>query len=213
MARPRLHDDTLRARLLDETSRAISRGGPDAVTVRDVARAAGTSASAVYSLFGGREPLLRAVGDEASARFAAHLAAAPRTGDAGADLLALGLAYRRWALDEPHFYRVMFGATWQSVEGTGGDAAGTGAAGTPAPPATEHATFLVLRDAARAALAQAGAPDAAARATGAAEGLWALVHGLVDLELGQRLPGGPDVAAARYEALLRAAGPGILRGA
>ncbi|WP_273651491.1 TetR/AcrR family transcriptional regulator [Cellulomonas fimi] len=199
MARPRLHDDALRARLLEETSRVISRGGPDAVTVRDVARAAGTSASAVYSLFGGREPLLRAVGDEAAARFGASLAAAPRTGDPAADLLALGLAYRRWALDEPHFYRVMFG-----TRSTDDPAAA---------PAARATTFLVLRDAAHAVLVAADAPGAQARADRAAEGLWALVHGLVDLELGGLLPGAEDVAAERYAAVLRAAGPGILRGA
>lgn len=196
MARPRLHDDALRARLLEETSRAISRGGPDAVTVRDVATAAGTSASAVYSLFGGRDPLLHAVGDEAAARFAASLAAAPRTDDPAQDLLALGLAYRRWALDEPHFYRVMFD---------------TRPADEPATATvTQDATFRVLRDAAHAVLRAAGAPDADDRAGRAAEGLWALVHGLVDLELGGLLPGDAATAAQRYESVLRAAGPGIL---
>ncbi|QHT55432.1 TetR/AcrR family transcriptional regulator [Cellulomonas sp. H30R-01] len=199
MARPRLHDDALRARLLDATSRAISRGGPDAVTVRDVATAAGTSASAVYSLFGGRDALLQAVGAEAAARFAASLAAAARTDDPGEDLLALGLAYRRWAVDEPHFYRVMFG---------------TRPADEPAVASvTQDATFRVLRDSALAVLRAAGAPDADERAARAAEGLWALVHGLVDLELGGLLPGDAEAATARYESVLRAAGPGILRDA
>ncbi|MDC7121254.1 TetR/AcrR family transcriptional regulator [Cellulomonas fimi] len=199
MGRPRVHDDALRARLLEETSRAISHGGPDAVTVRDVARAAGTSASAVYSLFGGREPLLHAVRAEAEARFAASLDAAPRTGDPAADLLALGIAYRDWALAEPHFYRVMFG---------------TRADDDPAAaPVAQAATFRVLRDAAHAVLHDAGAPDADARAVRAAEGLWALVHGLVDLELGGLLPGDTDAAATRYASVLRAAGPGILQDA
>ncbi|WP_124344054.1 TetR/AcrR family transcriptional regulator [Cellulomonas algicola] len=203
MARPRLHDDALRARLLDATSRAISRGGPDAVTVRDVARAAGTSASAVYSLFGGRDALLHAVGAEAAARFAASLAAAPRTDDPGEDLLALGLAYRRWAVDEPHFYRVMFGP--RPLDEPVDEPADA--------PATQDATFRVLRDAAHAVLRAGGAPDADERADRAAEGLWALVHGLVDLELGGLLPGDAEAATARYESVLRAAGPGILRDA
>src|SRR5690349_24877617 len=110
MARPRVHDDALRSRLLEEASAVVASGGAAALTVRDLAARAGTSPSAVYSLFGGRDELIRAVGDEAFDRFAQRLAAVPRTQDAAADLLGLGLAYRQNALADPHFYRVMFGA-------------------------------------------------------------------------------------------------------
>src|SRR3954447_5445561 len=108
MARPRVHDDALRLRLLEEASTVVSTSGVDALTVRELAHRAGTSASAVYSLFGSREGLVRAVGDEAFARFAESLSAVARTDDPAADLLALGLAYREHALRYPHFYRVMF---------------------------------------------------------------------------------------------------------
>lgn len=94
MARPRLHDDALRDRLLDVASRAISEHGEGAVTVRSVATAAGTSPSAVYALFGSRDELVAAVSAEGFRRFAAHLAAVERTDDPGADLAALGGAYR-----------------------------------------------------------------------------------------------------------------------
>src|SRR5690606_18788333 len=77
VARPRLHDDALRRRLLEVTSQVVSAGGPEAVTVRDVAARAGTSASAVYALFGSRDALLAAVVEEGYRRFADHLAAAP----------------------------------------------------------------------------------------------------------------------------------------
>ena len=135
MARPRVHDDALRARLLEEASAIVATSGAPGLTVRDLAARAGTSPSAVYSLFGSREDLVRAVGDEAFARFAARLAAVPRTADPGADLLGLGLAYRENALAAPHFYRVMFGASGAGLQdGTRG-------------PATASATFRVLRDA------------------------------------------------------------------
>src|SRR6187549_3861691 len=135
MARPRVHDDALRARLLEQASALVATGGAAALTVRDLAARAGTSASAVYSLFGSREDVVRAVGDEAFARFAQRLAAVPRTADPAADLLGLGLAYRENALAAPHFYRVMFGAAGAGLQdGTRG-------------PATASATFLVLRDA------------------------------------------------------------------
>src|SRR6478735_5335112 len=169
MARPRVHDDALRARLLEQASALVATGGAAALTVRDLAARAGTSASAVYSLFGSRDDLVRAVGDEAFARFAERLAAVPTTADPAADLLGLGLAYRQHALDDPHFYRVTFG---------------------------------VLRDAVGRVL---GVDDDAAQEP--ALGLWALVHGLVELELDGLLPGRAD---DRFARVLRAAGPAIL---
>lgn len=207
MARPRLHDAALRERLLAETSAVIGEHGAAAVTVRDVAARAGTSASAVYSLFGGREALVRAAGDAAFAGFAARLAAAPRSGDPGADLLALGLAYRAHALAEPRLYRLMFGT------------AGAGAQDPGREGPQESAAFGALRDAVAAVLAARSpaavdAADAAGAGPGAAEepalALWALVHGLVELELAGLLPGTADQRAARYATALRAAGPALL---
>ena len=110
MPPPKLHDAALRSALLVQTSRLVAEHGPDAVSVRAAAAAAGTSTSAVYALFGSREVLLSAVAKEATARFADHLAAVAPTDDSVGDLLALGLAYRASALDDPHFYRVMFDA-------------------------------------------------------------------------------------------------------
>jgi len=192
MARPRVHDDALRARLLDEASVIVATSGAPGLTVRDLASRAGTSPSAVYSLFGSRDDLVRAVGDEAFARFAARLAAVPRTADPGADLLGLGLAYRENALAAPHFYRVMFGASGAGLQdGTRG-------------PATASATFQVLRDAVSRVL---GSDSAAAEEP--ALGLWAVVHGLVELELGGLLPAG---AEQRYVHVLRTAGQAILDG-
>jgi AcrR family transcriptional regulator len=192
MARPRVHDDALRARLLVEASTIVATRGAAGLTVRDLAARADTSASAVYSLFGSREDLVRAVGDEAFARFADRLAAVPRTDDPAADLLGLGIAYRQHALDDPHFYRVMFGAAGAGLQdGTRG-------------PATASATFGVLRDAVGRVL---GVQPAAAQEP--ALGLWALVHGLVELEMDGLLPEG---SADRYARTLEAAGPAILGG-
>src|SRR5689334_2429824 len=110
MPPPKVHDAALRTALLVQTSRLVAEHGPESVSVRAAASAAGTSTSAVYALFGSREVLLSAVVQEATARFADHLAAVTPTDDPVDDLLALGLAYRDSALDDPHFYRVMFDA-------------------------------------------------------------------------------------------------------
>ncbi|HEV6954133.1 MAG TPA: TetR/AcrR family transcriptional regulator [Promicromonospora sp.] len=184
MARPRLHDDALRTRLLEVASRVISSDGEASVTVRKVAAEAGTSASAVYALFGSREALVEAVSDEGFRRFAQELASAGSGADPVEDLRALGRAYRRFALADPHYYRVMF---HRGVAPTGADPAR----------AVEQPTFRVLHDAVAHVLD--GAPDE--RVVTAAVGLWGLVHGLVSLELAGLLPGDE---ATRAEAFAQA---------
>ncbi|GAA1728206.1 TetR/AcrR family transcriptional regulator [Isoptericola hypogeus] len=193
MARPRLHDDALRTRLLEVASRAISTGGEQAVSVRSVAAAAGTSPSAVYALFGSRDALVSAVSAEGFRRFAERLAAVGRTDDPTGDLLALGAAYRHSALADPHFYRTMFDRAVRP--------------GADAPPPVEQPTFLVLRDAVARVLGAARPEQAATVAVG----LWGLVHGLVSLELAGLLPGDEAARAARYEAAAGALGPALFR--
>lgn len=204
MPRPRVHDDALRDRLLTTSTQVVAAGGPAALTVRDAAARAGTSSSAVYALFGSRDALLRAVGDRASDRFAAHLRATPRTGDPDPDLLALGVAYRRFALAEPQTYRVMF-----AQPGAGASHPGSG-------PVTDAPTFRVLHAAVREALADGAAAAAypagyrADDVTRGATHVWALAHGWVSLELDGLLPWPAAERDARYVAALRAAGPGLL---
>lgn len=192
MARPLPHDDALRTRLVELASQAVADSGVQSLSLRRLAAAAGTTTAAVYTLFGGRDGLVRAVVDEGFRRFAAHLDAVPRTQDPGADLLALGVAYRDNAMTNPHFYRVMFG---------GGPGAGPDeAASDPGVPAVARPTFAVLRD------AVARLPDERAHADDPepmALRLWALVHGLVSLELAGLLPGTPDERALRYVDALR----------
>jgi AcrR family transcriptional regulator len=193
MARPRLHDDALRTQLLEVTSQVISSDGESAVTVRKVAAAAGTSASAVYALFGSREALVEAVGDEGFRRFAEHLAAVSQGHDPAADLRALGGAYRKFALADPHFYRVMF---YRAVSPADGEPVS----------AVDRPTFRVLHDAVGRVLA--GAPPE--RVLSAAVGLWGLVHGLVSLELAGLLPGDERAREAAFDQAAGAVGPALL---
>jgi AcrR family transcriptional regulator len=192
MARPRVHDAALRDRLLDVASRTISERGEAAVTVRSVAADAGTSASAVYALFGSRDELVAAVSAEGFHRFAAHLHAVERTTDPAADLGALAGAYRDFALADPHFYAVMFGRGVRPA--------------ADAPDAVEQATFATLRDAVLR-LAPGASRDLA---EDVALGLWGLVHGLVSLELAGLVPGDEQDRAARYAAATRGVGRAIV---
>lgn len=194
MPRPKVHDEALRVRLLEQAVRTLSEEGPDALSLRKLAAQVGTSTTAVYSLFGGKPGLLNAVFDEAFARFGARLAEVERSGDPIADLAALGQAYRANALDEPHFYQVMFGPV--------------GGVMTPGPEsiARAEATFRPLLDTVRRAIeaGQMRAEDPVIIATS----MWATVHGLVSLELRALLPAEVGASDRLYRRAFRALGDG-----
>lgn len=190
MARPKLHDDALRVRLLDTAGELLTAEGPDALSLRRLAAAAGTSTSAVYALFGGKPGILRGLFIEAFTRFAAHLDTVTASADPLADLLALGRAYRASALANPHLYAVMFGSPVPGFE--------------PAPEDYAHAeaTFAPLLYTVRRAVAAGLLRDAGPYLIATA--LWANVHGLVSLELGGAMPDGTGSPGALFEAAIRA---------
>ena len=190
MPRPKLHDDALRIRLLDTAGALLTSKGPDALSLRRLAAAAGTSTSAVYALFGGNAWILRGLFIEAFTRFASHLDTVTPSDDPLADLLALGHAYRTSALADPHLYAVMFGSPVPGFEPASEDYAHA------------EATFIPLLDTVRRAVAAGLLRDADPHLIATA--LWANVHGLVSLELGCAMPGQAGAPAAVFEAAIRA---------
>lgn len=191
-----MHDDALRVRLLDEAGRLLSDEGPAALSLRRLATEAGTSTSAVYSLFGGKPGLIRAVYLEAFGRLAARLDAVPRGDDPAAYLVELGVAYRESALASPDLYAVMFGRAVPGFEPDKDDTDATMSAMEP------------LVGAVRAALSAGVLVDV--EPTVVALSLWGQVHGLVSLELSGSMPEGFEVAA-HYRRVLGAAVRGWLR--
>ncbi|MCY1693417.1 TetR/AcrR family transcriptional regulator [Curtobacterium sp. SL109] len=63
--------DAVRARIVDVASELLASGGPQAVTTRAVAAAAGVQAPTIYRQFGDKDGLLEAVADQV---FAAYVA-------------------------------------------------------------------------------------------------------------------------------------------
>ncbi|MCP3800411.1 TetR/AcrR family transcriptional regulator [Allokutzneria sp. A3M-2-11 16] len=189
MPRPKVHDEALRARLLDRAAETLSTDGPDGLSLRKLAADAGTSTTAVYSLFGGKPALLRELYLEAFRRFGERLSTVERSGDPIEDLVRLGLAYRESARADPHLYGIMFSTMAPGFE--------------PDADASRQAlaTLQPLLD-----MVQAGIDSGrftGYRAEEIALASWGLVHGLVSLESGGRLPPGIDVAA-NFETVLRA---------
>jgi AcrR family transcriptional regulator len=174
--RPKIYDDELRQRLLDEAGRVVAEHGLDALTLRRIAADAGTSTSAIYTLIGGRDQVIRELFLAAYRSFGAAQLAAPMTGDTPADLRALAIAYRSWSSAHPYLYQVMFGNVLGEVELTAEQRRDC------------DATMGPLRGAVAAGLASGalvgGTEDELAI------GFWGLVHGLASLELtaGVELP-------------------------
>jgi len=182
--------EALRRTLLDAASRLLVAEGPEALTMRRVAGAAGCSTTVLYTMFGGKEGLAEALYREGFERLRRRLEAVADDDDPLARLGALAHAYRANALAERAYYGVMF---QQAIPGFRPSAASLAAAG---------ASLEVLARAVRAAM------DAGALRAGdpqpVAEVLWAAVHGVVSLELAGHFPG-PEAAADRFQTLTSAA--------
>jgi AcrR family transcriptional regulator len=164
--------------------------GPDALQTRKVANAAGTSTMAVYTHFGGMRGLIAAVAEEGLRQFAAALAV-PETSDPVADLAAIGIAYRRYAIERPHMYRLMFGST--SAHGINAPAHELLSLSVSEIrdhyPSFAHLVRAVHR-AMQAGRITAGSPDDDAAVVAVAAQFWALIHGFVMLELAGHYAGG-----------------------
>jgi AcrR family transcriptional regulator len=159
-----------RAREILDTARAIlEEGGRDALTMRAIARRMGIRAPSLYKHFPDKraiEVALIAVGFE---EWAGAIEAAEQT---RRPLAALGRAYRRYALDHPHLYRLMTTQPLPRAE---------------LPPG--------LEDRAAAPLVSVAGSLPRARA------IWGFAHGLVMLELNGRFPAGADIDSAWREGI------------
>lgn len=187
MARPKVHDEALRGRLLERARAVLSADGPAALSLRTLARDCETSTTAVYSLFGGKPGLLTALFDDAFRSLGRQLSAVRRGEDSLDDIVELGLAYRRSALSDPHVFGMMFaGETVLPAA-----AMARTVAGTALGPLRE----LVER----AVDAKALRPDTDPAAASLA--LWAAVHGWVSLQVHGFLPPGAETT---FERSLRA---------
>jgi AcrR family transcriptional regulator len=178
----------VRTRLIAAAAKLLAEGGPDGVSVRRVAAEIGTSTMAVYTHFGGKPELLRAVSVEGFRHLAQRLAEVEPTDDPVADVAALARAYRRSALDDPHLFTAMFGRNVAEVMATDEERI------------EALATFITLVDTVQRAI-DAGRLDPAPADQLALE-LWSGIHGLCCIELGAGLAE-PDQAPRTLASMSR----------
>ena len=184
----------LRRAILDEATRLLVEEGLRGLSLRRIAGAVGCSTTVLYTLFGGKNGIVEALWLEGFARLWQAEERAERGQDPLARLAALGGAYRTHALENPDYYRVMFGGAVPGFR--------------PSERALDlsRETFRVLVDAARdcieAGLFRPEDPEVVASV------LWTVVHGAVSLQLNGAFqePG----ARAIFERAMRAAAEGFL---
>jgi AcrR family transcriptional regulator len=180
----------LREEILEAAARILDRaGGEEAVTLRAVAREVGIAAPSIYHHFPDREAILAGVMDAAFGRLVEVLSAGIAEFHDPVDRLRAGcLAYLRFAAEQPHQYRVLFGRT--------GSVLGPPVEAKPAE--AETAGLLSGMQAFELLVDAIAACVAAGRSTSTdpfsdAVGLWVALHGLATLRDANPLFPWPDV--------------------
>ena len=119
MARPA--NPELRAEILKAATRIVERGGPDCVTMREVAQEVGYSPTTLYLYFKDKHSILSQVvlaGYDDLAEFCNTAMVGPRLVD---KLRQRGRAYVVWGVTHPNIYRLVFettlGVDWTSEDG------------------------------------------------------------------------------------------------
>jgi AcrR family transcriptional regulator len=165
------HHGNLRRALLDGALVVIRERGIDGLSLREVAARAGVSHAAPYHHFKDKAALIDALAAEGAALMDQSMAAA--AGRAGAvprdRLLALGMAYVTFAVEEPEYYEATKASARMAPET--GDAGESAALGVNAWSRLLGAV-VACQDAGQLPQGDTGVMGA---------GLWSLVHGLAEL--------------------------------
>jgi len=171
MERRPYHHGDLRAALIAEGLRLLATRDADALSLREVARGVGVSATSVYRHFPDKEALMTALAVEGLKQLGINQRLASEAAGGGeAGFSATGRAYVRFALDHPALFRLIFASP----------ALGTNCA--PDRVGESDAGALLLANAAR--MAREDGSEAHVRAVRS----WALVHGLAMLMLDGQIP-------------------------
>jgi len=171
----RYHHGDLRAALIEEGLKLIDAGPAEALSLREIARNAGVSATAVYRHFPDKAALLGALCQEGHIKIAKSFQAAMASARPGIEAFnAMGRAYVHFALDHPSLFRLMM--------------AEPGRAPVPVPPPSTGAGADGMQMLVNAIDSVFGAdmpkPVREARRLKA----WSLVHGLAMLMLDGQVP-------------------------
>jgi AcrR family transcriptional regulator len=93
--------------VVDAATALLAAEGPEALSIRRIATAAGVAPMSVYNRFGSKQGVVDALFCEGFVRLDKAITIT-RSGDIEKDLVTCGRRYRRFALDNPTLYALMF---------------------------------------------------------------------------------------------------------
>jgi AcrR family transcriptional regulator len=186
---PRRPDPDLEERILKAAQTLWKRGGDKALTMRTVARAAGTNTPAVYRRFKDRQDLLRALMRRIAQRIREQF-------EAGMTIEGMCEAYVDLAVRDPHDYELFYTHSRWLTPPKG--------AGAPKPIRDTRPNFAFVEQ--QLAKRLGGQPE---EHTQLALALWATLHGTSTLLLSKSVPEGHEEA---MRAACRSAIQALLRG-
>ena len=163
------HHGDLRKALVAEGLRLLAVREVESLSLREVARGVGVSATSVYRHFPDKEALMTALALAGLAQLGAAQRTAAEAADGEGAFAATGRAYVRFALANPALFRLIFASPALAQARADGTMASEAAA-------------MLAANAAAAAARDGG--EASLRAVRS----WALVHGLAMLMLDGQVP-------------------------
>lgn len=194
--RDRRRKETMRE-ILVAARELLLEVGPEALSLRQVARRADFSPASLYNYFGSRDEIIAALFDESFQRLDAYLRRVPEHLPPERRVVELGLAYMDYARDNPMDLRCIMQATQELPPGSN-VAIGLGAArliGETFRQGMEQGVFSA---------------DAGLSAAEMAYGTWTLVHGMVSVggidlsEVSEEVSAEPRRVLEAFVALLMA---------
>jgi AcrR family transcriptional regulator len=194
--RDRRRKDTMQE-ILVAARELLLEVGPEALSLRQVARRADFSPASLYNYFGSRDEIIAALFDESFQRLDAYLRRVPEHLPPERRVVELGLAYMDYARDNPMDLRCIMQATQELPPGSS-VAIGLGAA---------RLIGETFRQGMEQGVFSAGAGLSAAEM---AYGTWALVHGMVSVggidlsEVSEEVSAEPRRVLEAFVALLMA---------
>ena len=169
-AKDSYHHGDLRAALLAEGLKQLEARDFEALSLREVARNVGVSATAVYRHFPSKEDLLKALAEHGLQLLAEQQQWAAAKAKGAAAFAQTGRAYVRFALANPNLFRLIFSHTPSRIR--------------PGDSSPEGMPARLLRDYVAHAL---GSKASEEQVFAGALRAWALVHGLSMLILDEQV--------------------------
>lgn len=197
MGRPKMYDEDLRERLIEEAAKLLEDDGYHAVSLRVLTKNAGTSTNAVYTLFGSKEALMgEVIVRDTDRKLQQALEHAPNN-DPLTRLIYLTSYFREIANRSPMFFRGFIAAVGDAQQST--------------VTSRSNVDVLEIGDRVFQPLHEACVelveenPSVDADPVDVALSFWSTLHGLIDLEieglLGRRLENVDDLYLQAIHAL------------